>query len=262
LGSGFFMLFLKVRISCYGMLREYTLLIIPCFSCISCGNWKGYTAAISFRATEALLNYMEAQYLLSKNVSSGKILEYWRAIREAAGFAGNAVDPLVTIAATDMTKETLDWGAYSGGQLLSDPALFNIRRERRCELMGEGRRWMDLTRWRSLDQLKTSPYHVEGIHLWGTPFEEHYQFTANQYNGSNSAVVSSPQLSEYIRPHEVNMTSGNLVRDGYTWTMAHYLQPLPIKQFLLTSSDHESVELSPLYQNPYWPTEANLPAEK
>lgn len=227
-----------------------------------CGNWKGYTAAISFRATEALLNYMEAQYMLTKNISSGKTVEYWKAIREAAGFTGSAVDPQTTINATDMSRETLDWAAYTAGHLLSDATLFNIRRERRSELMGEGLRAMDLKRWRSYEQMKTTAYHVEGIHLWGTPFEGHYQFRPEQYNGSNSAVVSNSALSTYLRPHEINMTSGNLVKDGYTWSMAHYLQPLPIKQFQLTSSDHTSVELSPLYQNPYWPIEPNLPAEQ
>ena len=48
-----------------------------------------------------------------------------------------------------MNQETLDWGAYTAGQLV-DPTLYNIRRERRCELMAEGLRWMDLKRWRAM----------------------------------------------------------------------------------------------------------------
>lgn len=58
------------------------------------------------------------------------------------------------------------------------------------------------------------------------------------------------------------MTATNSYKDGFTWHMAHYLQPLPIKQFLLTASDYSSVEKSPLYQNPYWPTSAGQAAEK
>jgi hypothetical protein len=225
------------------------------------GNYKGYTASITFRATEALLNYMEAQYMLTGNLS-GKVLEYWRIVREKAGFTGAAVDPNVTIAATDMSKEKLDWGAYTAGQLLNDPVLYNIRRERRCELMAESLRWMDLIRWRSLDQLTTERYFVEGFHLWNTPMQEWYNFTPEDYDGSSSAKVSSPQLSEYLRPHEKNMTSGNLFKDGYTWSMAHYLQPLPIKQFQLTATDYASVDQSPLYQNPYWPTTPDQAATK
>jgi SusD family. len=226
------------------------------------GNWKGYTAAIIFRATEALLNYMEAQYMLSGNIGSGKTLEYWKIVRECAGFKGAAIDPATTISATDMSKETLDWGAYTAGQLLADPVLYNIRRERRCELMAEGLRWMDLIRWRSLDQMTVNPYHVEGFRLWNTPMQGWYNFTESDYNGTSSARVSSPALSDYFRPYQKNMTSGNLFKDGFTWSMAQYLEPLPVKQFLLTSSDYESIELSPLYQNPYWPTIADQPAEK
>lgn len=226
------------------------------------GNWKGYTAAIVFRATEALLNYMEAEYMLTRQIGAGRILEYWKIIREKAGFTGMAVDPNIMIAATEMEMEKKDWGAYTAGQLLSDPILYNIRRERRCELMAEGLRWMDLIRWRSLDQLTTTSYHIEGFHLWNTPMQEWYNFKESDYSGSSSSIVSSPERSEYLRPYEKNLTSGNLFKEGYTWSMAHYLEPLPIKQFLLTAPDYTSVELSSLYQNPYWPLATDQPAEK
>jgi len=32
--------------------------------------------------------------------------------------------------------------------------------------MAEGFRNMDLRRWRSMDQMITQPYHVEGFNLW------------------------------------------------------------------------------------------------
>ena len=224
------------------------------------GNGEGYNGSITFRATEALLNYMEAQYELTQSLSSGKILEYWKIIRTTAGFKGEAINPQTTIAATDISQEKLDWGAYSAGQQLTDPILYNIRRERRCELMAEGLRWMDLIRWRSLDQLINEPYFVEGFHIWNTEMENWYDPKTLVDDGSSSATVSNRQLSEYLRPYQKNMGSGNLFRNGFTWSMAHYLQPLPIKQFQLTSSDNASVELSPLYQNPYWPVTADMPA--
>lgn len=226
------------------------------------GNTQGYTGCIVFRTTEALLNYMEAQYMLTGNINSGKILEYWRAVRTAAGFTGSAVDPQTTITATVMENEKLDWGAYTAGNLLTDVTLYNIRRERRCELMGEALRWMDLIRWRALDQMIDEPYHVEGFHLWNTPIENWYDGQNLVYDGSSSANVSAKSLSEYFRPYEKNMTTNNLYRNGYVWHMAHYLQPLPIQEFQLTSSDYSSIELSPLYQNPYWPTIPAVPAEQ
>ena len=77
-------------------------------------------------------------------------------------------------AATVMAKEAEnDWGAYSAGNLI-DATLYNIRRERRSELIAEGLRYMDLCRWRSMDQLMTTPYHIEGFHLWNTPMESWY----------------------------------------------------------------------------------------
>lgn len=225
-------------------------------------NGGGYNAAIIFRATEAFLNYMEAQYMISKSLSD--ILPYWKAVRTAAGFTGDAVDPNVTIAATDMSKETLDWGAYTAGKLLDDATLYNIRRERRCELMAEGLRSMDLYRWRSLDQLCSTPAHIEGIHLWCAPMQamyaaENIDMTAD--DGTSNATVSNKSLSEYFRPLEVNLSNNNF-KDGLKWHMAHYLQPLPMRQFLLTAEDHATISTSPLYQNPYWPTEVDKFATK
>ena len=226
---------------------------------VASANNGCYNACEVFRATEALLNYIEAEYMLTKNINSGKILSYWKTVREKAGFTGAAVDPNVTIDATDMSKETLDWGSYTAGSRLTDKVLYNIRRERRSELIGEGLRAMDLQRWRSYDQLMTTPAHIEGIHLYNTPMQSWYSDLKG--DGTGDANVSSASLSEYLRPHEINMTNNNF-KDGLTWHMAHYLNPLPIRQFLLTATDHASVDLSPLYQNPYWPTVAGKPAEK
>lgn len=221
-------------------------------------NGGSYNVCVVFRATEALLNYIEAEYMLTGNINSGKIMEYWKKVREAAGFTGDALDPTVTIAATDMSKETLDWGAYTAGKLV-DATLYNIRRERRCELLAESLRDMDLKRWRSFDQMVSTNYHVEGIHLWNTPMQAWYDDLVS--DGSGNANVSSPALSEYLRPQEVIMANNNF-KDGLTWKMAHYLQPLPLRQFLLTATDHASVDQSPLYQNPYWPTTTDQSAEQ
>ncbi len=226
-----------------------------------CEKDKSANAACSFRAREALLNYMEAEYMLTHSLS-GKVLEYWKIIREKAGFTGAAIDPNTTINATVMEKEKLDWGAYSAGKLLTDPILYNIRRERRDELMGEALRWMDLQRWRALDQMMTERYHIEGMKLWNSDMTQYYNFTAADYDGSNTAKTSSPDLSDYLRPYEKNMTSTNLYRNGYTWHLAHYLQPVPIKEMQLSAPDYTTVSESPLYQNPYWPSETDKPALK
>ena len=232
-------------------------------------NQAGYTASITFRATEALLNYIEAQYMLDHHLDA-KSISYWKAIREAAGFTGEAADPQTTIAATDMAQEVkgytdgsgtqYDWGAFSAGKALTDPTLYSIRRERRTELMAEGLRWMDLIRWRSLDQLMKQPYQLEGFHLWNTPMEKWY--TVNQLvdDGSVTATVSSRKLTEYFRPYQI--VSTNMLYNGMTWSMAQYLQPMPLRQFMLTAPDHKTYGDSPLYQNPYWPMKPDEAAEQ
>lgn len=225
-------------------------------------NGGGYTAAVCFRATEALLNYMEAYYVRYGN-RGGHVDEYWQLLRERAGITGT-IDQ--TISATDMAQEALnDWGAYFAGNVIQDKTLYNIRRERRCELMAEGLRYMDLCRWRAMDQMMTTPYFVEGIHIWGTPMEHWYDDPENGgskliADGSDNATMSSRDKSEYVRPYQKN--TKQVGYDGFHWHMAHYLTPLPINQFLVTASDGQTIGDSPLYQNPYWPTTADMPAEK
>lgn len=227
-----------------------------------CENGLSYNGCIIFRATEALLNYMEAEYELTGDVGAGHILEYWKIVREAAGFKGEAINPMTMINATDISKESSDWGSYTAGKQITDKILYNIRRERRCEFIGEDMRHMDLARWRSYDQLMTQPAHIEGMHFWGTEMQGWYDENSIISDGSADATMSSRELSEYIRPHEKNQTSGNPYRNGLTWNMAHYLEPLPIRQLILTAEDHIDPENSPLYQNPYWPLTPDMPAVK
>jgi hypothetical protein len=218
-----------------------------------CANGGGYTGAIVFRAVEAYLNYIEAYYLLNGSLDS-KAQSYWTQIRQRAG-----VDPDFnkTIAATDVSIEAKnDWGAYSGGQLV-DQTLYNIRRERRCELMAEGLRYMDLQRWRAMDQMITTPYHIEGFKLWG-PMKNWYSPSILKYGIGDASTVSDPALSLYLRPYEKTTTS--LAYNGYKWAMAHYLEPISTESFLITSKNND-VTTSPIYQNPGWLITANSGAQ-
>lgn len=224
-------------------------------------NGGGYTAGVCFRAAEALLNYMEASYLLNGTLDVAA-REYWVLLRQRAGIS---TDIDKTIAATDMNKEAEnDWGAYTAGAILSDKTLYNIRRERRCEFMAEGLRYMDLRRWRSMDQLITTPSHLEGMHLWNTPMENWYLDEKGKTtliaDGSDKANVSSKDKSEYLRPFE--RTASQAGYNGCTWKMAHYLEPIMIKQFQLTAASGADISTSTLYQNPFWPVVADRPAEK
>lgn len=218
------------------------------FDQAQCGNWAGYTGSIGYRASEAYLNYIEACYE-RKGLIDNDAAQYWVKLRTRAKVD---TDYSKTIAATIMSKEAEnDWGAYSAG-ILVDPTLYNIRRERRCEMMAEGLRYMDLKRWRAMDQMKTTPYHIEGFKLWG-PMKNWYGSSLVYGLNDPNSNVSDPSLGDYLRPYEIS--SRSLVVNGYKWTMAHYLSPIAIQNFLITSGGNP--ENSPIYQNPGWPLRAN-----
>lgn len=211
---------------------------------------KDITSFAVFRAVEAYLIYIEASY--EKNgVIDQDADRYWRAIRKRAGIDE---DYRKTVSATDMSKEAQnDWGAYSHGKLI-DPLLFNIRRERRCEFIGEGRRYDDLIRWRAMDQL--NGFQLEGCKVWG-PMKDTYpkgSLIADNPNESKN-IISSPSLSIYLRPLQVRKTNNEYYK-GLSFTNAHYLEPIAVQHFLITASDRETASTSPIYQNPGWPTTA------
>lgn len=229
------------------------------------GKNQSTTGQILFRGAEAYLNYIEAQYMLEKKINSISD-KYWRAIRKRAH-----VDPdySKTIAATDMAQEAKgDWGAYSQGKLV-DATLYNIRRERRCEFIGEGMRWNDLVRWSSMDQLVNTKFIPEGCNFWDSMYQtaiynevgrtEENKVTYVQGPDDEKANISSSQESKYIRPYRI--MSNHPLFDGYTWMNAHYNSPLPIREIELLSPD-ESIDNSVLYQTWGWPTTPNMEAEK
>ena len=130
-----------------------------------------------------------------------------------------------------------------------DKTLYNIRRERRCEFIAEGMRLDDLKRWRSLDNMVE--YQPEGFNLW----EEMYKmYDAGQITED---VISQKNVSKYVRPLQISSTSVSY--GGYTFPKQHYLEPIPISEFLITGGGVTAN--SPLYQNPGWPSNADGTAD-
>lgn len=196
-----------------------------------------------FRSVEAYLNYMEAYYM-RYNTLDATAEECWKKIRRRAKVSDDIYN---TIRLTDMQIEKLgDWGAYTAGQLV-DETMYNIRRERRCELMSENMRMDDLRRWRSMDQMITEPYIVKGFKLWG-PMQNWYikdDGTSELISTGNNPNVSPESEGEYLCPFQKNKKHINY--GGYKWNMAHYLAPIAAKHFVL-AGDENSV----IYQNPGW----------
>ena len=65
------------------------------------------------------------------------------------------------------------------------------------------------------------------------------------------AIVSDPALSVYLRPQEIRSNANSYI--GAKWAMAHYLSPIAVQHFTI-SSDNGDIAGSPIYQNPGWPT--------
>ncbi len=210
------------------------------------------TAVPILRAAECYLNYLEAYYMRHGNLD-GNCDKYWKALRRRAGVDENYTK---TINATQLDKEN-DLAVWSHGQEI-DKTLYNIRRERRCEFIAEGMRLDDLKRWRALDMMRN--YQPEGFHLWGTSNQQLY---TNPTRELSPDVVSQSGLSVYIRPLQVLASSA--AYSGYNFPKPHYLEPVPVAEFLLCISPNgvteTSLGLSMLYQNPGWPTTADGPAD-
>lgn len=208
---------------------------------MSSANIPSYTGSLVYRATEAYLNYIEAQYELEHNLN-GKALNYWRQIRQRAGVD---TDVNKTITATDLSQEN-DWAVYSKGEKV-DKTLYNIRRERRCELIAEGARMDDLKRWRSLDQITGA--QIEGFKLWG-PMREWYGKLLE-----SSQSVSKEKFSKYLRINQIQDNKENIYLNGLKFPKAHYLSPISEEELQLASPTGAAGE-SNIYQNPGWPTYA------
>ena len=219
---------------------------------------------IIIRVEEAMLNYIEASYLRTGSLDA-TATGYWTALRARAGITA----PIsTTIAATDMSKEadvnrpSYDWAAFSAGHPV-DATLYSIRRERRSEFAGEGLRNDDLIRWASLDQVKN--YQIEGVNFWDQIYQNP-SFVNDKgvsliiADGDAKATMSAKTLSKYVRPYQIQKTN-NILYDGYTFYQAHYLSPFSYQEMQLCSPDR-TAENSNLYQNIYWPVEANGEAIK
>ena len=195
-----------------------------------------------FRAAEAYLNYIEADYVKNGSLDANS-KKYWIALRTRAGVD---TDFQKTINNTDLNKE-IDLGKYSGANLV-DKTLYNIRRERRCEFIAEAMRKDDLYRWRSLDMMKN--YQTQGFNYWDKNYDNKAYATFN-----TKKVGDSPYLHPYC--------NNAIAKDGYNFEAANYLSPLSYDIFRLsTPEEGGDVSTSVVYQNPGWPIESGAYAIK
>ena len=229
------------------------------------------TGSIVFRGAEAYLNYIEACYEKNNSLDATAV-KYWQALRNRAGVSQ---DLDLTDRNTDLNKEFNevngivygDLAVYSGDKQVS-VTLYNIRRERRCELISEGMRWDDLKRWRSWDKLINGHYMFQGVNLWDETYKKYIDPETGESllitTGDNNANVSKKDdelTGKYLSPLRRDLRSSNQLRNGYTWHKAYYLEPLGVQDLTLTATDPTDPTTSVMYQNPYWPSTAGKALE-
>ncbi|GIJ94321.1 RagB/SusD family nutrient uptake outer membrane protein [Capnocytophaga stomatis] len=164
-----------------------------------------------FRYAEVLLNYAEAKYELG-SLSQEDLNKSINKIRDRVGM------PHLTMSVAADAKAS-DYG-YS-----VDPLLYEIRRERRIELVGEGFRFNDILRWKA-GKLINNPKTVKGMKLTDALKAEY-----------NSAAVNKLTVDgdKYLVVYPA-------YQNGYTWDDKMYLYPIPTDQLLLVGYK----------QNPGW----------
>ncbi len=164
-----------------------------------------------FRYAEVLLNYAEAKYELG-TLTQVDLDKSINKIRDRVAM------PHLTMSA-EADPNAVDYG-YTVA-----PLLYEIRRERRVELVGEGFRFNDILRWKA-GNLITNLKTIKGIKVNDALKAEY-----------NSLVVYylSYDSEGYLAPYTIFPT-------GRTWDDKMYLYPIPTDQLVLAGYQ----------QNPGW----------
>ena len=196
-----------------------------------------------FTIEEVLLNYAEAAYELKKfdqNVANMTINK----LRERVGVATMVVSEIDANFDPNRDKGTAAWtkGYDSKTNYEVDPVLWEIRRERMVELMGQGFSFYDVKRWHK------APYYVnrQPCGAWVTATDLPYgngrytgdfvDYNAIQRDGKASVLDKSVGQG-WIYTYEAPLSVGS------GWNDIFYLEMIPQDQINL----NENLEQNPGY---------------
>lgn len=199
-------------------------------------NWKYYNTSTDiagglgdtdvplFRMGEVLLNYAEAAWEMNKfdqDVANSTINQ----LRKRAHIA-------------DMNINEIDASFDPARDPEVDPVLWEIRRERRVELMAEGFRFNDLRRWKKGEYLNKTP---QGVYVAKTDLEDKRHQAAPSVDKFAIAIdgENAGRIIIYGTPQN---PSAGIPNPG--WLDKYYLSPLPINDLIMNDK---------LEQNYGWP---------
>jgi len=203
------------------------------------------TDAPIIRLGEVLLNYIEASAELADmgqyTVVQTDLDKTINALRKRAGYATGSRLPdlkimgnLPAVGATPYDDAERDPSV--------PPLIWEIRRERRLELVYEGFRQADLIRWRKIDYLNTQLYPKKNLGAWITKSSVTKALILADINGNVTSPSNTATGSGYLKVSQSfrNAASG-FVLDR------NYLLCVPTYQI-----DFYSRNGSTLTQNPGW----------
>ena len=168
--------------------------------------------AFIFRYAEVLLNYAEAKYELAGTLTQAELDKSINKLRARVAMPNLTPNPAVDPNADDFGYPVT-------------PLLYEIRRERRIELMGEGFRFNDMLRWKA-GKLIESTKSIRGMKLTD-------QLRAKYTYDISKITVDA---DNYIIVYPTFATKNRV------WNDKMYLYPLPT----------EEIKLYNYKQNPGW----------
>lgn len=221
--------------------------------------------APTIRYAEVLLNYVEARYEISKiggNTFAQADLD--KSINELRGRQLTKWGERPQVART-MPKVTLNGSNLSvNGVVVNDPVrdadvdpiLWEIRRERRMELIMEGRRGEDLRRWAKYEYLN-SEETVNGVVMPDKTFLGAY-IKKSDYpgikTGSDGVHLFNPADPTNTDPEEgyiwyLNQHNIRIFKKGDLESERYYLRAIPATEITTYKDKNEAYTLT---QNPGW----------
>ncbi len=176
-----------------------------------------------YRYAEVLLIYAEAKAELGE-CTQDVLDKTINKLRDRVGMPHLTVNPVAD-------PKPVNYG-YTISSLL-----YEIRRERRIELIGEGFRWDDIVRWKA-GKLFENPKTFLGLRVTEDVVA---LYPAGTFYGDNGLATIQYDGEELLRPYK-----GKSLDDaGRKWTDTdkRYLEPLPLDELNLNTN---------LKQNPGW----------
>jgi hypothetical protein len=204
------------------------------------------TDAPVIRLGEVMMNYMEAAAELADmglyTVAQSDLDMTINALRKRAGYA----------AATRVPDMKILGGLPAVGTTVYDDAardktvpslIWEVRRERRLELIFEGFRMDDLKRWRKIDYTNTELYPTKNLGAWITKSTVTKALILADINGNVTSAGNISTGSGYLKVSQTvrNAANGNVLDRAY-------LECVPIYEI-----DFYKRSNITLTQNPGWP---------